>query len=245
MDKNEWYDKYNSLIKQTIDNLFENTDNITGADVGLILRVVEDYIDRPDKNLDRCVKTIEIAKLVLDLKYEVDNISWFDIYDIIQVFYSEVDCPYDLEDDNDRKKREIYNINNGSSEHAWEFTDCVRKLFECATEEDAKELINTAPYDDSPEEFCHFKQAIKNTSNRAFGSVEVPNNGDRLNVSTTLSGEFQKINSKDDFHHICLVISDWVRMYARAEATLADRNTTRTELKNFMIDEETPAEKYF
>jgi len=165
MEQKEWFNRFDMLIDETIESLYKETDNITGADIGLILQITEDYLENPDEHTGRDLRTLELSRSVLDISYNVEDISWFDLYEIIVEPNSEVgrrsysDGEKELDDD----LSQLYIKKEFDSKHAEEFDYCTRRLFESITSEEADKLQNSTPYDDSEtDEFDHFKYGVRN-----------------------------------------------------------------------------------
>jgi hypothetical protein len=247
MDTDEWYDLCSELIDGTIQSIDDETRKVTGADIGLILNIAEDYLDKPEENISRDIRALEFTKAILDAKYNIEDLSWFDLYEVVVELNSDVDCRHNTADNSniDYKLEDIYDLENAKSSHTREFQKSAQKLFEAVSSNKADRLQEESPYDDlETADFNHLKQSLRTKSGFSYGSVEIPNNASRMKVATNLT-EYIKDLDEDDFRWIITTMREWIQMYARAEATVANRNMTQDDLREFMIEEETPAEKYW
>lgn len=240
MDK--WIKKFNNLIDSTADSLLDNCENITEADIGLILRVLEDSLDEKDDSVDRGIRTLEIAKCILNQKYNQNDLSWFDIYTTVLTANTrykrnesgdstDIDCELD----------DAYKKTNIRSNHTDEFQISIERILEALRSEKGRELIQNTP---DETDIDTFKSMINMKSSSMYGSVEIPNNASRMNCASKILKLYKDL-SEDDFIWCMNRLETWLMTYARAEATIANRNIERDDLREFMQDEMTPAEKYF
>lgn len=247
MDSEEWFNEFSDLIDGTVQSIQEDTDRVTGADVGLVLEIIEDYLDDPDENIGRDVRAVRMAQEILDLKYNTEDLSWFDIYEIVVEMNSRVGRYRDVEGENlEAEVEDFYNVEDPKSGHTSEFQESVQRLFEAVESETAETLRNTDPYpkDEECESFNHFNHGISTKVGFMYGSVEIPNNLSRMRASSDIV-EYVKDLSEDDLKWVIRTLKEWIKSYARAESTVTNRNLTQDELRAFMVDEETPAERYW
>lgn len=247
MESEEWFDKFSELVDGTVQSIQEDTDKVTGADVGLVLSIIDDYLDDPSGNAGRDLRAVRMAQDVLDLKYNTRDLSWFDLYELVVEMNSRVGRYREVEgEDLEGSSEDFYSLEEPMSGHTSEFQTTVQRLFEAVESEKAEELKSTDPYpkEDEAESFSHFKHGISTKVGFMYGSVEIPNNLSRMEASNKLMNHVKDL-SEDDLKWLVRTLKEWIKSYARAEATVTNRNLTQEELRGFMIDEETPAEKYW
>lgn len=245
MEQKEWFDRFSNLIDGTVESLHDDKENITGADIGLILRITEDYLDNPEENVGRDLRALELSRTVLDIKYNIDDISWFDIYEIVVELNSEPGRSHNSGGEElEASLEDIYNQLESESEHGEEFNECVMRLFEAVTSEEAEVLQDSDPYNSDSGEFDHFEYGISTKVGFEMGSVEIPNNAQRMMASNKVLEHVRDLDD-EDLQWMVRRMRDWIKKYARAEATACNRNLSENELSDFMNAEQTPAEKYW
>lgn len=247
MESEEWFKKFSGLVDTTLQSIQEDTDKVTRADIGLVLSIIDDYLDDPDKNAGRDLRAVRMAQDILDLKYNIEDLSWFDLYELVVEMNSELKPYRDVDgEDLDGSSEDFYRLDKPMSDHTSEFQTTVERLFEAIESREAQELKSNDPYSDENESksFCHFKYGISTKVGSMYGSVEMPNNVSRMEASTKLMDHVKDL-SEDDLRWLMRTLKEWIKSYARAEATVTNRNLTQDELRMFMMDEETPSEKYW
>ena len=245
---NEWYQKYEFTVKQTIESLNEQDRSSTPADTGLVLRVLEDYIESNGDNLKRDMKVLETASMIISAKHNTPDISWFDLYDALLT--SCVDS-YDVSGETeslDSGIEEVYKRFSGEddeSSQGKEFRKKIIRLVEAVESENAEELHNTTPYPDlETENFNDFAQSISSDVGFQYGAVEIPNNASRMSLADIVVQLSDEVSERD-YSWMMTVLREWLSLYARAEATVANRNINHDELRQFMLDGQSPSEKYW
>lgn len=243
MEEEDWYSECSELLDGAVDSILEKQEKSTPADVGLVMRILEDYIESDGDNIGRNVRAIEVAKEILNHKYNADDLSWFDIYSTVMECNSSFKGTNNGGESNiNSELNEIFKSDNIESSHTREFEDITQRLFETLDSEKAEELQNNPPKD--LEGFNHLSQSVGTKVGFLYGSVEIPNNLSRMKIAGDLTERWKDLNG-DDYRWIMRTISEWLRIYARAEATISNRNISQEELNNFMITEETPSERYW
>lgn len=240
MDDQAWFDTYTELFDPAIEYILDGFEKATEADLGLVIAVFEDYLESDGDNINREIALLEIATEMLNIKYTVEDISWFDLYDMhqsITMNYKQEETDTDPKEERELQYATKSNIH---SRHSKELSEAVEKMYEVVNSEECEELRN------NNEELSFDSFLAKNLSSRkgfVMGSVEIPNNASRMEAVSRLSELWEQGQEKDSW--VMYNIADWLRMYARAEATVANRNLTQEELREFMREEETPSERYW
>lgn len=243
MEYKEWFQETNNLLNYVIDKLPDSIDKVTPADVGLILHVYHDHLKDKEKNLERDIETLKLAEQILESKYRHENISWFDIYDCIL----EPRTKIKKEKQKTNKKppdkiEDIFTNTQHKNLHQKGFHTSCNEIFDILSSEKAEELKT-----DQPEDFKKVDQFACSVSNRSdimYGLVEIPNNKECMNLCVDFSKSGYNL-SELDYEWMINSIKKWMKLYVRAEATIANRKTERKQLHKFMLEEETPKEKYW
>lgn len=247
MDSEKWFNEFSDLVDGTIQSIEQDTDRVTGADIGLVLEIAEDYLDDPSENIGRNLRAVRMAQEILDLKYNTDELSWFDIYETVVEMNSKVGRIRNIEGKNlEADLDDLYNVENPKSQHTSEFQQSVQRLFESINSETAEELKSTYPYskEHEVESFSHFHYAVRREVGSMYGTVEIPNNLSRMRASTHIV-EYVEDLSDEDLKWVVRTMRSWIKSYVRAESTITNRNLTQDQLREFMTDGETPAERYW
>lgn len=239
MDDKEWFETYTELFDPAVEYILDDFQKATEADLGLVLAVFEDYLESDGDNIDREIALLEIATEMLNIKYTIEDISWFDLYDMHQSVTMKYKTEETDVDPKEERELQYATESNIHSRHSKELSEAVEKMYELVNSEECEKLRDN---EESP--FDSF--LAKNFSTRkgfVMGSVEIPNNASRMEAVSRLSDLWEQAQGEDSW--VMYHIADWLRMYARAEATVANRNLTQEELREFMRDEETPSERYW
>lgn len=242
MEDENWYNNFNDLVETEIDRLIE-IEYINKADIGLIISVISDYIENGKDSIERDLITLKIAEKVLDIKESYENISWFDIYEIIFEYSSENKKKEKLDNKSysfDDFEKEIFKENIELDSHKTSFKKAYRSMFESFTSERAKELYDT----DKVENYNRFTHSLSVKSNFSYGSVEIPNNLNRMKATDELLPILERI-PKEEYNWVIVNIKEWVKKYSRAEAHLANNILSSKDLNQFMHKSKNPSEKYW
>lgn len=248
--ENEWNDSYNRVVDESIEFLRESTNCSTPADTGLVLDVLEHYF-RTQKT-KRCKETIRIAGVLLDAKHTIPEISWFDLYDTVLNIHKK----YDFEgasttgDTSSESITDIQNVVPDITVECAQADNLIQKLEKIVTEvEQEKQVLVESPiFEDGNAEVDSWEQfghALGTTSGFEYGKVEIPNNAFRMQLIDVITDIREIDVTERDLEWIFRRIEDWMKLYVRAEATVARKNTSRDELYAFMRASETPAERYW
>lgn len=248
----EWYSRYNELLDSCL-NLFEDSfDYATPADTGLVLTVVEDFLSDSD-TADRDVRTLEMASRILNYKHTTSELPWFDIHSSLVISASTMspDNPHNNSESDASIDKSLDSIKRRltrrevESPHTDEFVKTISHLLDSLQSEEAEWLKNTDPYPRGDEgDFSYFAYAVSLTSDSQYGSVEVPNNASRMkgvSIATDLGSELDD----RDYSWMIRTLGNWTEAYARAESMIAHERISHSELRTYMMEGETPAERYF
>jgi hypothetical protein len=247
MREDEWFDLCSELIDGTVRSIQNDTNKVTEADIGLVLSIAGDYLDNPEENLSRDIRALEFTQAILDAKYNIEDLSWFDLYESVVELNSKVGRRVENVNNSglDYQLEDLYNQKKAGSSHTREFQEVANRLFEAISSKKAEKLQKSDPYDDlDADDFDNFRQAVRTKSGFRYGNVEIPNNASRMRAASKFT-EYTKDLGDDDLRWMITTLREWIQMYARAESKIADRNLEQSELREFMIEGETPAERYW
>lgn len=249
----EWHSRYDELLNPCL-KLFEDSfDHATPADTGLVLTVIEDFLS-DGKTVDRDVRTLEMASRILDYKHTTSELPWFDVHAGLVMSRStmspdntynnsESDASIDKNSFDSIERR--LNARDVESLHTEEFVRTVSHLLDSLKSEEAEWLKSTDPYPGEDDcSFSHLAYSLGLTSGSQYGRVEVPNNASRMkgvSIATDLGCELDD----RDYSWMIHTLGDWTESYARAESMIAHENISHSGLRTYMMEGETPAERYF
>lgn len=124
----DWHNEFSELIDGTIDSILSRNDKVTSCDVGLLLTLLQDYIEE-EGHIDKYVHTIRVAQEILEVKEDVDDISWFDIYDIFVSVQFRIDSPA-TSSEVDYDESDLYTPDDTKTAHSRQFREATISLFE-------------------------------------------------------------------------------------------------------------------
>lgn len=250
MNQDKWHNKYYQLVTTALENINNEHHTATRADTALVLTVMEEYLENGEESANRCIKVLQTASQLIESKHTVDNLSWFDIYESVIIFHMEYSTRYTNSSEEGKHSdiNEIYknfNIEDSNCSHNNEFIKTMHQIVEFTTSEESNELQKNSPYpDDEETSFNHFAYAISMTSDTEYDSISIPNNLSRMRLSNTTTKLSDGVK-EDEFTWVVITLKHWLTKYVRAESNVANDAITHDELREYMIEQKTPAEVYF
>lgn len=252
MDENEWNNRFDRLLNSCLDAISESREQSTPADTGLVLYVLSDYFDDDEDTTERDARTLEIAAKILEYKHSTSNLPWFDVYCCV-IMSPHMDAT--LQGKNDQSKthddaetehiRKRIREQEKTRTHTAEFAETTTRLLEALTSEEAETIRETNPYlATEDDEYDWFSHKLQSRSGFVAGAVEIPNNASRMKAVDIIR-EMTDGLSERDFSWMIFQLRNWVEAYARAEAMIAHQNISHSDLRTFMMNHETPAEKFW
>lgn len=230
-------DEFQKSLEVSINKLSRDNERCTPADLGLILRVFDDILR--NEEVSRGIETLDNATLILKCLDEVDELTWFDVYDSIIMMNARFESRSDDEKDVSSDLSDIFSKFSGDSEtpREYEMKQSILSIAEVVSsnvldKEDTEELRNSAG------------RTMDIRSGFLYGSVEMPNNLSRMELVDRL-GDISEDMCQEDYGWMIRTLRNWVRMYAHAEAMMTNQNTTSEDLREFIINQDTPSERFW
>lgn len=206
MDSKEWHDKFSEVIDENLMSIQERTEKLTGADLGLILSILEEYSKDPEKNAGRCEHALNLAGKLLNVKYETEELPWFDIHNMVQSRKMSFRRDSDHQT-MDSEQVDISSLEDPKASHTREFQDALREILDVIESEEAEKLRENNPYGDPDVNLDAFSRGLSRQAGFLYGSTEIPDNLSRMRLSISV-GEYFRNLQEDEKRWIVYRISE-------------------------------------
>lgn len=223
----------NTLLDESIDRYIDETEYLTKADVQLLLDVVYDHIQNK-KTINRDTQLIKISKIILNVKYN-NNITWFDIYDIIvspRLEYKEQNENSEHNKNIDENYDSIFERDHIQSAHTRELHNTSEQIFEFMDSEQINEITNK---NDTKNDlnFNVLRYSINLKSGLIYDDVEGRDYELEIQIYNRVSELLENLSYEDQVW-IHKKLENWIKLYVNTESTICEQNNNRSDIANFM-----------
>lgn len=221
--------KVNHLLNESVDQQIEEGKYLTNADIQLLLDAVQDHIKNNGKNIERDTQLVKISKFILNIKYNNDKITWFDIYDIVITpsleYKSESNSTKISENSN---YNSIFHRDNIKSSHTREFHNTSEKIFELIDSNQITEITDKSNLD-----FNILNHTINLKKGLIYTNIEDRDYELEIQISDTINPLFTVLSYEDEIW-VKKKLENWLKLYINAESTLCNQNNDESDIARYI-----------